>query len=150
MWTESICLDMPFPRDFTAGLVYRWLIAHIWPNNCLCVRLQALQRRELSSDPRAEKQVVALLSIPLDTYDAVTVLGLRNYPSVMSLLSPPTYKQMSVTIVQSMLKAGTLVGSEAKVGMLFDFISPLVKDVPGALDHTDDEVSFTMLYLFVS
>ncbi|DBA95664.1 hypothetical protein WJX82_011441 [Trebouxia sp. C0006] len=100
---------------------------------------QALQRRELSSDPRAEKQVVALLAIPLDTYDAVTILGLHNYPSVMSLLSPPTYKQMAVTIVQSMLKAGTLVGSEAKVGMLFDFISPLVKDVPGALDHTDDE-----------
>lgn len=64
----------------------------------------------------------------------------------MSLLSPPTYKQMAVTIVQSMLKAGTLVGSEAKVGMLFDFISPLVKDVPGALDHTDDEVSFTMWF----
>lgn len=116
----------------------------------MCVRLQALQRRELSSDPRAEKQVVALLAIPLDTYDAVTVLGLHNYPTVMSLLSPPTYKQMAVTIVQSMLKAGTLVGSEAKVGMLFDFISPLVKDVPGALDHTDDDVSFTVWLHLVS
>ncbi len=94
--------------------------------------------------------MVALLAIPLDTYDAVTVLGLHNYPSVMSLLSPPTYKQMAVTIVQSMLKAGTLVGSEAKVGMLFDFISPLVKDVPGALGHTDDEVSCITLCLFVS
>jgi len=34
--------------------------------------------------------------------------------------------------------------------MLFDFISPLVKDVPGALDHTDDEVSCITLCLFVS
>lgn len=84
--------------------------------------------------------MVSLLSIPLDTYDAVTVLGLHNYPSVLSLLSPPTCKQMAVTIVQSILKAGTLVGSEAKVEMLFDFIAPLVKDVPGALDDTDDEV----------
>ena len=102
--------------------------------------MQALQKRELSSDPRAEKQIVALLSIPLDTYDAVTVLGLRNYPSVMSLLSPPTCKQMAVTIVQSILKAGTLVGSEAQVEMLFDFIAPLVKDVAGAQDNTDEEV----------
>ncbi|KAA6425083.1 MAG: vacuolar sorting-associated 35B-like [Trebouxia sp. A1-2] len=122
----------PDKLDYT-DKVYSCLAAH------LAKKAIALQRRELSSDPRAEKQVVALLSIPLDTYDAVTVLGLHNYPSVMSLLSPPTYKQMAVTIVQSMLKAGTLVGSEAKVGMLFDFISPLVKDVPGALDHTDDE-----------
>ena len=84
--------------------------------------------------------MVSLLSIPLDTYDAVTVLGLHNYPSVLSLLSPPTGKQMAVAIVQSILKAGTLVGSEAKVDMLFEFIEPLVKDVPGALDDTDDEV----------
>lgn len=106
--------------------------------------MQALQRRELSADPQAEKQVVALLSIPLDTYDAVTVLGLHNYPSVMSLLSPPTCKQMAVTIVQSMLKAGTLVSNEAKVEMLFGFIAPLVKDVPGALDNTDDEVCYAV------
>ncbi|KAL3144750.1 hypothetical protein ABBQ38_001871 [Trebouxia sp. C0009 RCD-2024] len=100
---------------------------------------QALRARQLSSDSQAEKQIVSLLSIPLNTYDAVTVLGLHNYPSVLSLLSPPTCKQMAVTIVQSILKAGTLVGSESKVEMLFDFIAPLVKDVPGALDGTDEE-----------
>ena len=83
---------------------------------------------------------MALLSIPLDTYDAVTVLGLRAYPSVMGLLSPPTCKQMAVTIVESILKARTLVASQAKVNMLFDFIAPLVKDVPGAHDNTDAEV----------
>ena len=83
---------------------------------------------------------MALLSIPLDTYNAVTVLSLRNYPSVMSLLSPPTYKQMAVTIVQSIIKAQTLVSSEAEVEMLFSFIEPLVKDVPGAQDNTDEEV----------
>ena len=33
---------------------------------------------------------MALLSIPLDTYDTVTVLSLRAYPDVMSLLSPVT------------------------------------------------------------
>ena len=102
--------------------------------------LQALQKRDLASDPRGEKQVVALLSIPLETHDIVTVLGLENYPSVMSLLSPTTCRQMAVTIVKSILDAGTLVSSEAKVELLFSFIAPLVKDIPGALDDTDDEV----------
>lgn len=106
---------------------------------------QALRARQLSSDSQAEKQIVRLLSIPLETYDAVTVLGLHNYPSVLSLLSPPTCRQMAVTIIQSILKAGTLVGSEPKVEMLFDFITPLVKDVPGALAGTDDEVSCSCL-----
>ena len=94
--------------------------------------------------------MVSLLSIPLDTYDAVTVLSLRSYPSVMSLLSPPTCRHMAVTIVQSILKAGTLVGSEAKVGMLFDFIAPLVKDVPGASDNTDDEVCLLCMTLILA
>ena len=31
---------------------------------------------------------MALLSIPLDTYDVVTVLSLKNYPNVMNLLAP--------------------------------------------------------------
>lgn len=109
--------------------------------------MQALRARQLSSDSQAEKQIVSLLSIPLNTYDAVTVLGLHNYPSVLSLLSPPTCKQMAVTIVQSILKAGTLVGSESKVEMLFDFIAPLVKDVPGALDGTDEEVGCCHLFI---
>ena len=117
-----------------------WNIQRSILTSILSCYIQALRDRQLSSDSQAEKQVVSLLSIPLDTYDAVTVLGLHNYPSVLSLLSPPPCKQMAVTIVQSILKAGTLVGTEAKVEMLFDFIAPLVKDVPGALDDTDDEV----------
>ena len=41
---------------------------------------------------RTEKQVVALLTLPLSTYDPVTVLGLSTYPAVMSLLKPSTCK----------------------------------------------------------
>ena len=52
---------------------------------------QALQTRG-PPDARAEKQIVSLLSIPLETYDVVTVLGLGNYPNVMSLLAPATCK----------------------------------------------------------
>lgn len=111
--------------------------------------IQALQKRDLASDPRGEKQVVALLSIPLETYDTVTVLGLHNYPSLMALLSPPTCRQMAVTIVKSILDAGTLVSSEAKVELLFGFIAPLVRDIPGAIDNTDDEVRHLYVLRFV-
>ena len=50
---------------------------------------QALQSRTTTADARAEKQLVSLLSIPLDTYDVVTVLGLGNYPNVIEPASSP-------------------------------------------------------------
>lgn len=48
--------------------------------------LQALAARETTEGSRAEKQLVTLLSIPLDTYEVLTVLSLGNYPKLMSLL----------------------------------------------------------------
>ncbi len=53
--------------------------------------LQALESRGARAvDAKAEKQLLSLLSTPLDAYPVVTVLGLRHYPRVMALLSPPT------------------------------------------------------------
>lgn len=67
---------------------------------------QALQSRSLVSDTRAEKQLVTLLSIPLDTYDVVQVLQLVNYPHVMSLLTTATRKVSSIhmTLLLNALK----------------------------------------------
>ena len=50
-------------------------------------------------------------------------------------------QEMAVKIVQTILKNGTVVGSLEKVDMLFDFIAPLIKDVEGVADDTDDEVT---------
>ena len=58
----------------------------------LCMWLQALEKQAPITDVKAEKQLVQLLSTPLDKYDVVTVLELANYPSVMSLLRPAKYK----------------------------------------------------------
>ena len=63
---------------------------HTAPKRIPTLLLQSLQNRNVASDAAAEKQLVALLSIPLDTYDTVTVLSLKSYPDVMSLLSPVT------------------------------------------------------------
>jgi hypothetical protein len=52
---------------------------------------------------KAEKQLVALLSMPLGTRDAVTVLSLDQYPPLMTLLSRRTHKDMALKVVQTVL-----------------------------------------------
>lgn len=59
--------------------------------------------RGLGGDMKAEKQLVALLSMPLGTRDAVTVLSLDQYPPLMSLLSRRTHKDMALKVVQTVL-----------------------------------------------
>lgn len=59
--------------------------------------------RGLGGDMKAEKQLVSLLSMPLGTRDAVTVLSLDQYPPLMSLLSRRTHKDMALKVVQTVL-----------------------------------------------
>ena len=55
--------------------------------------LQALDGRGSTADrERAEKQLIALLALPLARPDAVEVLGLSEYPKVMALLAPTSRK----------------------------------------------------------
>lgn len=56
---------------------------------------QAMASRGDAREDRTEKQIVALLTLPLTAYDPVTVLGLSTYPRVMSLLKPATCKVVS-------------------------------------------------------
>ncbi|KAA3488957.1 vacuolar protein sorting-associated protein 35B-like isoform X2 [Gossypium australe] len=73
-------------------------------------------------DSRATKQVVALLSAPLEKYnDTVTALTLSNYPRVMDHLDNGTNKVM------------------AMVEVLFELIKGLIKDLDGATDELDEE-----------
>jgi hypothetical protein len=59
--------------------------------------------RGLGGDVKAEKQLVVLLSMPLSTRDAVTVLSLDQYPPLMGLLSRRTHKDMALKVVQTVL-----------------------------------------------
>ena len=99
---------------------------------------------------QATKQLVSLLTAPLDAYDVVSVLSLSSYPKariiahllarrvaeqppalgvpqVMDVLEHNTRKQMAVTIVRCVLKSGTIVQEVEQVDMLFEFISLLIK-----------------------
>ena len=70
-------------------------------------------------DSKATKQIVALLSAPLEKYnDVVTVLKLTNYPKVMEHLDYGTNKVMSGVIIQSIMKNSTLITEADKVAEL--------------------------------
>ncbi|XP_028765114.1 vacuolar protein sorting-associated protein 35B isoform X2 [Neltuma alba] len=92
-------------------------------------------------DNRATKQVVALLSAPLDKYnDIVTALTLSNYPRVMDHLDNETNKVMAMVIIQSIMKNNTCISTADKVEVLFELIKGLIKDLDGtALDEYDEE-----------
>ena len=67
-------------------------------------------------DSRATKQVVALLSAPLEKYnDIVTALKLTNYPRVMEFLDTGTNKVMATVIIQSIMKNTTHMLTAEKV-----------------------------------
>ncbi|KAG8632311.1 vacuolar protein sorting-associated protein 35B isoform X1 [Manihot esculenta] len=94
-------------------------------------------------DSRATKQIVALLSAPLEKYnDVVTALTLSNYPRVMDRLDNETNKLMAMVIIQSIMKNYTCISSADKVEVLFELIKGLIKDLDGTTGDELDEEDF--------
>ncbi|TQD85739.1 hypothetical protein C1H46_028655 [Malus baccata] len=94
-------------------------------------------------DSRATKQVVALLSAPLEKYnDIVTALKLTNYPRVLEFLDSGTNKVMATVIIQSIMKNTTHVLTAEKVEALFELIKGLIEDLDGTLNDEVDEEDF--------
>ncbi|KAK7367269.1 hypothetical protein VNO80_09278 [Phaseolus coccineus] len=94
-------------------------------------------------DNKATKQIVALLSAPLEKYnDIMTALKLSNYPRVMEYLDVPTTKVMATVIIQSIMKNGTHISTSEKVDALFELIKGLIKDSDGVSKDELDEDDF--------
>lgn len=82
-------------RNSLSNLMEVWPVNQIFTLELLEIFnswLQALQSHGTTTDSKAEKQLMALLSIPLDSYDVVTVLSLKNYTNVMNLLAASVRK----------------------------------------------------------
>ncbi|XP_076894389.1 vacuolar protein sorting-associated protein 35B-like isoform X2 [Bidens hawaiensis] len=106
-----------------------------------CVKI--LSNKPKLEDSRATKQVVALLSAPLEKYsDIVTSLTLSNYPRVMDHLDAGTNKIMAMVIIQSIMTNQACVSSADKVEVLFELIKGLIKDLEGDSDDEFDEEDF--------
>ncbi|CAL0331926.1 unnamed protein product [Lupinus luteus] len=94
-------------------------------------------------DNKATKQIVALLSAPLEKYnDVLTALKLSNYPRVLEYLDVPTNKVMATVIIQSIMKNGTQISTSDKVEALFELIKGLIKDSDGIPNDEADEDDF--------
>uniref|UniRef100_A0A803N6W4 Vacuolar protein sorting-associated protein 35 n=1 Tax=Chenopodium quinoa TaxID=63459 RepID=A0A803N6W4_CHEQI len=104
-----------------------------------CVR--KLSGKPKLEDSRATKQIIALLSAPLDKYnDAVTALTLSNYPRIMDYLDNDTNKIMAMVIIQNILKNYTCISTADQVEALFELIKGLIKDTDGiSVDELDEE-----------
>ncbi|CAK9260180.1 unnamed protein product [Sphagnum jensenii] len=73
-----------------------------------CVK--KLEGKGKVKDSKATKQLVALLSAPLEKYkDVVVVLKLSNYARVMEHLDYETNKVMAVVLIQSVLSNSTMI-----------------------------------------
>lgn len=94
-------------------------------------------------DSKATKQIVALLSAPLDKYnDVITALKLSNYSRVMEYLDYETNKIMAKIIIRSIMKNETHISTGDKVEALFELIQGLIKDANGSAFEEDDEEDF--------
>ncbi|XP_047319966.1 vacuolar protein sorting-associated protein 35A-like [Impatiens glandulifera] len=94
-------------------------------------------------DSKATKQIVALLSAPLEKYNSIeTALKLSNYPRLMEHLDDATNKVMAGVIIQSIMKNKTFISTSDKVEALFELIKGLIKDAAGNLDDELDEEDF--------
>ncbi|KAL6778260.1 VPS35 [Auxenochlorella protothecoides x Auxenochlorella symbiontica] len=121
-----------------AGTVYPERLEHVDMvlGNCH----DALRSRGTVPAGKAEREVVALLSTPLNKYDVVTVLGLKQYPAVLSLLRPNMQREVALNIAQSLLRRGARISSAEHAGLLLGLLAPLLHDVDGIeLDSSDIE-----------
>ncbi|CAD5167323.1 unnamed protein product [Musa acuminata subsp. malaccensis] len=106
-----------------------------------CVK--KLSGRAKLEDSRATKQIVALLSAPLEKYNDIgTALKLPNYPRVMDHLDNGTNKVMAVVIIQSIMKNTTCISTADKVEALFELIKGLIRDMDETQDDEIDEEDF--------
>ncbi|KAK4733330.1 hypothetical protein R3W88_007591 [Solanum pinnatisectum] len=141
--------DMP-----TAGVVtlYSSLLTftlHVHPDRLdyvdqilgACVR--KLSGKGKLKDSIATKQIVALLSAPLEKYkDIDTALKLSNYPHVMEHLDDTTSKEMANVLVQTILKNKTCISTDEKVEALFELMKGLIRDLDENLHDEFDAEDF--------
>lgn len=93
-------------------------------------------------DTRATKELVTLLSAPLEKYnDVVIALKLTNYPLVMEYLDSENKRVMATVIIRSIMKNKTVIATAEKVEALLELIKGLINDLdePQGLEVDEDD-----------
>ncbi|KAA3475668.1 vacuolar protein sorting-associated protein 35A-like isoform X2 [Gossypium australe] len=141
--------DMPILGMITLYSSLLTFTLHVHPDRLdyadqvLGACVKKLSGKEKLEDKKATKQIVSLLSAPLDKYnDIVTALKLSNYPRVMEYLDSETNKVMATVIIQSIMKNKTRISTADRVEALFELIKGLIKDLDDAFHDEVDEDDF--------
>lgn len=128
-------VDMPIVGAISLYVSLLTFTLHVHPDRLdyvdqiLGACVKKLSGKPKLEDNRATKQVVALLSGPLEKYnDTVTALTLSNYPHVMDYLDDGTNKVMAMVIIQSIMKNYTCISSADKV--CFSSICSILSTIP--------------------
>lgn len=88
--------------------------------------VRTMDSKSKLSGPAGEK-IVDLLKYPL-THLSLSVLGLENYPILMSFLQFETRKQVALSMVAIVAEDARGLQSVEEVQRLFEFITPLLRD----------------------
>jgi len=88
---------------------------------------ESLQSKVPINDADAVKQLVVLLTDPLETCEVSKVLSLRSFPKVMALLDESSKRDIALGIVQTLVKNRSTLTSVEQVNMLYKFIDCVVR-----------------------
>uniref|UniRef100_M1C201 Vacuolar protein sorting-associated protein 35 n=1 Tax=Solanum tuberosum TaxID=4113 RepID=M1C201_SOLTU len=141
--------DMPIAGVVTLYSSLLTFTLHVHPDRLdyvdqiLGACVKKLSGKGKLKDSIATKQIVALLSAPLEKYkDIDTALKLSNYPHVMEHLDDTTSKEMANVLVQTILKNKTCIATDEKVESLFELMKGLIRDLDENLHDEFDEEDF--------
>ncbi|KAL3377863.1 hypothetical protein AABB24_003990 [Solanum stoloniferum] len=141
--------DMPIAGVVTLYSSLLTFSLHVHPDRLdyvdqiLGACVQKLSGKGKLKDNKATKQIVALLSAPLEKYkDIDTALKLSNYPRLMENLDDSTSKEMATVLVQNILKNKTCISTAEKVEALFELMKALIRDLDEGVDDELDEDDF--------
>ncbi|KAJ8549195.1 hypothetical protein K7X08_032902 [Anisodus acutangulus] len=141
--------DMPIAGVVTLYSSLLTFTLHVHPDRLdyvdqiLGACVKKLSGKGKLKDSKAAKQIVALLSAPLEKYkDIDTALKLSNYPHVMEYLDDATSKVMANVLVQTILKNKTYISTAENVEALFELMKGLIRDLDENLDDELDEEDF--------
>ena len=80
---------------------------------------------------KAERELVSLLSAPLEKHDVVAVLGLKHYPALLGLLRPQQQRAVALNVVRALQHRNLTVASAEHAELVLSTIAPLIRDVEG-------------------